>query len=176
MDADLIVVGAGLAGLMAAHELTSRGRRVALVDQENAASLGGQAVWSFGGLFFVDSPEQRRLGVERPGGHLPRWLPLLEPPRRTRRRPGDLQLTPHLAHLARHSRISLHTPRPTATPTERSRPTPDLEHSMVETTRPTITVFGAGSIGCHLGGALAAVADVTLIGRAPPWTSWLSAV
>ncbi|MEU9560100.1 FAD-binding dehydrogenase [Streptomyces fumanus] len=64
MDADVIVVGAGLAGLVAAHELTARGRRVALVDQENAANLGGQAFWSFGGLFLVDSPEQRRLGVK----------------------------------------------------------------------------------------------------------------
>ncbi|MET8769719.1 FAD-binding dehydrogenase [Streptomyces sp. NPDC004658] len=64
MDADVIVVGAGLAGLVAAHELTSQGRRVALVDQENAANLGGQAFWSFGGLFLVDSPEQRRLGIK----------------------------------------------------------------------------------------------------------------
>ncbi|GGX69886.1 FAD-binding dehydrogenase [Streptomyces anandii] len=64
MDADVIVVGAGLAGLVAAHELTSRGRRVALVDQENAANLGGQAYWSFGGLFLVDTPEQRRLGIK----------------------------------------------------------------------------------------------------------------
>jgi len=64
MDADVIVVGAGLAGLVAAHELTSRGKRVALLDQENAANLGGQAFWSFGGLFLVDSPEQRRLGVK----------------------------------------------------------------------------------------------------------------
>jgi predicted oxidoreductase len=61
---DAIVVGAGLAGLVATHELTSRGKRVALVDQENAANLGGQAYWSFGGLFFVNSPEQRRLGVK----------------------------------------------------------------------------------------------------------------
>jgi predicted oxidoreductase len=64
MDADVIVVGAGLAGLVAAHELTSRGRRVALVDQENNANLGGQAFWSFGGLFLVDTPEQRRLGIK----------------------------------------------------------------------------------------------------------------
>ncbi|MBV8195217.1 MAG: FAD-binding dehydrogenase [Candidatus Dormibacteraeota bacterium] len=63
MDADAIVVGAGLAGLVAAHEITSRGKTVALVDQENAANLGGQAWWSLGGLFIVDSPEQRRLGV-----------------------------------------------------------------------------------------------------------------
>ncbi|MGK5681836.1 FAD-binding dehydrogenase [Actinoplanes sp. URMC 104] len=63
MDADVIVVGAGLAGLAAAHELTAAGKRVALVDQENAANLGGQAYWSFGGLFLVDTPEQRRLRV-----------------------------------------------------------------------------------------------------------------
>ena len=63
MDADAIVVGAGLAGLVAARELTAAGRRVALLDQENHANLGGQAYWSFGGLFLVDTPEQRRLGV-----------------------------------------------------------------------------------------------------------------
>ncbi len=64
MDADVIVVGAGLAGLVAADELTSRGKRVLLVDQENAGNLGGQAFWSLGGLFLVDTPEQRRLGVK----------------------------------------------------------------------------------------------------------------
>ncbi|MFI9208329.1 FAD-binding dehydrogenase [Streptomyces sp. NPDC053253] len=64
MQADVIVVGAGLAGLVAAHELTSRGRKVALVDQEGPANLGGQAYWSFGGLFLVDSPEQRRMRVK----------------------------------------------------------------------------------------------------------------
>ncbi|MDY6997282.1 MAG: FAD-binding dehydrogenase [Actinomycetota bacterium] len=62
-DADVIVVGAGLAGLVAACELVERGRRVLVLDQENAANIGGQAFWSFGGLFFVDSPEQRRLGI-----------------------------------------------------------------------------------------------------------------
>ncbi|GAA2637219.1 FAD-binding dehydrogenase [Paractinoplanes durhamensis] len=63
MNADVIVVGAGLAGLAATHELVTAGKRVALVDQENAANLGGQAFWSFGGLFLVNTPEQRRLGV-----------------------------------------------------------------------------------------------------------------
>jgi predicted oxidoreductase len=61
--ADVIVVGAGLAGLVAACEAADRGLRVLIVDQENSANLGGQAYWSFGGLFFVDSPEQRRLGI-----------------------------------------------------------------------------------------------------------------
>ena len=63
MDADVIVVGGGLAGLVAANELIQAGKRVALIDQENPANLGGQAFWSFGGLFLVNSPEQRRLGV-----------------------------------------------------------------------------------------------------------------
>lgn len=63
LDADVIVVGAGLAGLVAAAELADAGRRVLLLDQEGEQNLGGQAFWSFGGLFFVDSPEQRRLGI-----------------------------------------------------------------------------------------------------------------
>jgi predicted oxidoreductase len=63
MDADVIVVGAGLAGLVATGELIAARRRVILLDQEGEPSLGGQAFWSFGGLFFVDSPEQRRLRI-----------------------------------------------------------------------------------------------------------------
>jgi predicted oxidoreductase len=64
IDADVIVVGAGLAGLVVTAELADAGKRVLLLDQEPAASLGGQAHWSFGGLFLVDSPEQRRLRVK----------------------------------------------------------------------------------------------------------------
>ena len=59
----MIVVGGGLAGLVATAELADRGKRVLLVDQEGEQNLGGQAFWSLGGLFFVDSPEQRRLGI-----------------------------------------------------------------------------------------------------------------
>jgi len=61
--ADVIVVGAGLAGLAAAAEAAEAGRRVILLDQESEANLGGQAFWSFGGLFLVDSPEQRRMRI-----------------------------------------------------------------------------------------------------------------
>ena len=62
-EADVIVVGAGLAGLVATAELADAGRRVLLLDQEPEASIGGQAFWSLGGLFLVDTPEQRRWGV-----------------------------------------------------------------------------------------------------------------
>ncbi len=61
--AEVIVVGAGLAGLVATAELADAGRRVILLEQEPAPWLGGQAFWAFGGLFLVNSPEQRRLGV-----------------------------------------------------------------------------------------------------------------
>jgi predicted oxidoreductase len=63
-DADAIVVGHGLAGLVATAELVAAGRKVLLLDQENEANLGGQAHWSFGGLFFVNSDEQRLMGVK----------------------------------------------------------------------------------------------------------------
>src|SRR5216110_859727 len=62
-DADVIVVGGGLSGLVAATEIADAGKRIIVIDQEGEQSLGGQAFWSFGGLFLVNSPEQRRLGV-----------------------------------------------------------------------------------------------------------------
>ncbi|HTP27215.1 MAG TPA: FAD-binding dehydrogenase [Anaeromyxobacteraceae bacterium] len=63
-SADAIVIGGGLSGLVAAHELTRAKKRVILIDQEGSQSLGGQAFWSLGGLFFVDSCEQRRMGIQ----------------------------------------------------------------------------------------------------------------
>jgi predicted oxidoreductase len=62
-DADVIIIGAGLAGLVAATELADAGRKIILLDQEPEQSLGGQAFWSLGGLFMVDTPEQRRLRI-----------------------------------------------------------------------------------------------------------------
>ncbi|WP_099159190.1 FAD-binding dehydrogenase [Virgibacillus ndiopensis] len=64
MEYDVIVVGAGLAGLVATAEIADAGKKVLLLDQEPEASLGGQAWWSFGGLFLVNSPEQRRMGIK----------------------------------------------------------------------------------------------------------------
>lgn len=64
IDADVVIVGAGLAGLVAATEACAGGRnRVLILDQENEHNLGGQAFWSLGGIFLVDSPEQRRMGI-----------------------------------------------------------------------------------------------------------------
>src|SRR5580700_9017666 len=62
-DADVIIVGSGLAGLVAAAEIADAGKRTIVVDQEPEQSLGGQAFWSLGGLFLIDSPEQRRLRI-----------------------------------------------------------------------------------------------------------------
>ena len=64
LSADAIVVGAGLSGLVAATELADAGRKVIVVDQEPEQNFGGQAFWSLGGLFLIDSPEQRRLGIK----------------------------------------------------------------------------------------------------------------
>jgi uncharacterized protein len=61
---DAIIIGAGLAGLVAAAELIDAGKHIIVLDQEPEASLGGQAWWSFGGIFLIDSPEQRRFGVK----------------------------------------------------------------------------------------------------------------
>ncbi len=63
MDCDLLVIGGGLAGLVAATEATARGLKVIVLDQEGEQNLGGQAFWSLGGLFFIDSPEQRFMRI-----------------------------------------------------------------------------------------------------------------
>ncbi|HEX8329180.1 MAG TPA: FAD-binding dehydrogenase [Hymenobacter sp.] len=62
-SADVLIIGAGLAGLVAAAEATAAGKKVLVLDQEPEQNLGGQAFWSFGGIFLVNSPEQRRLGI-----------------------------------------------------------------------------------------------------------------
>lgn len=64
IEADVVIIGAGLSGLVAAAQAYADGKRVAVLDQEPSASVGGQAHWSFGGLFLVNTPEQRRLGVK----------------------------------------------------------------------------------------------------------------
>ena len=62
--ADVIIVGAGLAGLVAAYEAVKSGLKVLVLDQENRKNFGGQAFWSLGGLFYVGSPEQKLMGIK----------------------------------------------------------------------------------------------------------------
>ncbi|NAZ14804.1 FAD-binding protein [Glutamicibacter soli] len=64
LKTDVVIVGSGPSGLVAAAEAVDAGLNVTIVDQENSNNLGGQAHWSFGGLFLVDSPEQRHLRVK----------------------------------------------------------------------------------------------------------------
>src|SRR5204863_6195958 len=62
-QADVVVVGAGIAGLTAALELLDNGRQVTLLDRCRPEEVGGLAREAFGGMFMVDSPEQRRAGI-----------------------------------------------------------------------------------------------------------------
>ncbi|ORY60752.1 FAD binding domain-containing protein [Pseudomassariella vexata] len=59
----VLIVGGGLAGLVAAFELSRRNIRTIILDQENADNLGGQAFWSLGGIFCVNSADQRKFGI-----------------------------------------------------------------------------------------------------------------
>jgi predicted oxidoreductase len=61
---DVVVVGAGIAGLVATLELLDLGRDVILVDRCHPEEIGGLAREAFGGMFMVDTKEQRRAGVE----------------------------------------------------------------------------------------------------------------
>jgi predicted oxidoreductase len=63
-EADVIIAGGGLAGLAAAHELLDRGLGVLVLDRDNEDRLGGLAKRSFGGVMFVDTPHQRKLGLD----------------------------------------------------------------------------------------------------------------
>jgi predicted oxidoreductase len=62
--ADAVIVGGGIAGITAAIELLHEGQKVLVIDRDVEEELGGLAKWSFGGMFFVDSPIQRRTGIK----------------------------------------------------------------------------------------------------------------
>jgi uncharacterized protein len=64
---DVLVVGAGIAGLVVTLELLERldpGKRILLVDRCQPHEVGGLAREAFGGMFMVDTQEQRRSGVQ----------------------------------------------------------------------------------------------------------------
>jgi predicted oxidoreductase len=62
-QADVVIAGGGLAGLATAHELLARGLRVLILDRDTEDKLGGLAKRSFGGVMFIDTPHQRKLGI-----------------------------------------------------------------------------------------------------------------
>lgn len=64
MNKKIFVIGSGLSGLVAPTELLKKGYHVTMLDQEPRQAIGGQAYWSFGGLFLVNSKIQQRLGVK----------------------------------------------------------------------------------------------------------------
>lgn len=61
---DVVIVGAGIAGITSAIELLNQGKSITLIDRDLSSEIGGLAKWSFGGMFFVDSPLQRRQGMK----------------------------------------------------------------------------------------------------------------
>ena len=72
---DVVIVGGGLAGIVAALELLDAGRRVTLLDRDAESAFGGLARESFGGIFLVGTPEQQRSGIrDTPELALHDWL------------------------------------------------------------------------------------------------------
>ncbi len=62
-ESDILIIGAGIAGLVAAHECLEHGRSVTLVERHDETRVGGLARWAFGGMALVGTPLQKRLGV-----------------------------------------------------------------------------------------------------------------
>lgn len=60
---EVLIVGGGIAGIATALDLLDSGKSVVLLDRDEGDVFGGLARESFGGMFFVDSPEQRRQGM-----------------------------------------------------------------------------------------------------------------
>ena len=60
---EVLVIGGGIAGIATALDLLDANKSVLLLDRDEDGAFGGLARESFGGMFFVDSPEQRRQGI-----------------------------------------------------------------------------------------------------------------
>lgn len=63
-SADVIIAGGGIAGIVSAIELLNLNKSVALIERGPESEFGGLAKLSFGGIFFVDSPLQRKAGMK----------------------------------------------------------------------------------------------------------------
>src|SRR5664280_1889823 len=75
LRADVVIAGAGLAGLVAAHELLDHGKSVLLLDKDVPENLGGLAKESFGGVHLIRTPHQKKSGIaDSPELALHDWL------------------------------------------------------------------------------------------------------
>jgi predicted oxidoreductase len=75
IQSDVVVVGAGLAGIVTALECLRKGKSVTLIDRDTPARMGGLALWAFGGMALVDTPLQRRMKInDSPDIALRDWL------------------------------------------------------------------------------------------------------
>lgn len=75
MPQPTLLIGGGIAAIVAALDLLDRNLPVTLIDRDHEAAFGGLAQWSFGGFFIVDSPQQRKLGIQdSPALALSDWL------------------------------------------------------------------------------------------------------
>ncbi len=63
-QSEVIIVGGGIAGITTAIELLNFNKKVLIIDRDSEANLGGLAKESFGGMFFVDTPQQRKSGIK----------------------------------------------------------------------------------------------------------------
>lgn len=74
-QADVVIVGGGIAGIVTALELLDHNCKVIILDRDRPENFGGLAKESFGGIFIVNSPQQRLMGIkDSPELALRDWL------------------------------------------------------------------------------------------------------
>jgi predicted oxidoreductase len=57
--ADVAIIGGGIAGISTAIELLKAGKKVLIIERDLEKNFGGLAKESFGGMFFINSPQQK---------------------------------------------------------------------------------------------------------------------
>jgi predicted oxidoreductase len=63
-QADVVIAGGGLAGIVTAYELLGAGKKVLVIDKDKQENFGGLAKESFGGVHLIATPHQKRMGIK----------------------------------------------------------------------------------------------------------------
>lgn len=63
IQSDIVIAGGGLAGIVTALEALRSGKSVTIVDKDTPERFGGLALWAFGGMALVGTPQQQRLKI-----------------------------------------------------------------------------------------------------------------